>query len=147
MEQRCWVCSSTWVMCVLWMWDMGSTVNKIVRMTKLYSEMKFRYTETHWKCHTDNLVLRLQSNKTKAGPLRAFTLVGLSHTATEQPAESKAENVYIACHFDSIQQKLWWTSWWMWLCTVNFYFLNHFQSTEFIPTIILCNAVCLYSFL
>jgi hypothetical protein len=38
---------------------------------------------------------------------RAFTLVDPSRMATEQLAESKAENVYIvACHFDSIQQKL-----------------------------------------
>jgi hypothetical protein len=25
----------------------------------------------------------------------------------------------VACHFDSIQQKSRWTSWWMWLCTVK----------------------------
>jgi hypothetical protein len=62
-------------------------------------------------------------------PLRAFTLVNLSRTAIEQLPEPKAENVYIVtCHFDSIQQKLRRTSWRMWLCTVNFYFLNHFQS-------------------
>jgi hypothetical protein len=37
----------------------------------------------------------------------AFTLVDSSCTAVEQLAESKDENVYIvACHFDSIQQKL-----------------------------------------
>jgi hypothetical protein len=36
-----------------------------------------------------------------------FTLVDVSRTAIEQLAESKTENVYIvACHFDSIQQKL-----------------------------------------
>jgi hypothetical protein len=39
------------------------------------------------------------------GPLHA--LVDPSRTATEQLAESKAENVYnVARHFDSIQQKL-----------------------------------------
>jgi hypothetical protein len=37
----------------------------------------------------------------------AFTLVDSSCTAVGQLAESKDENVYIvACHFDSIQQKL-----------------------------------------
>jgi hypothetical protein len=46
------------------------------------------------------------------GPLHAFTLVDLSRTAIGQLAESKAENVYIvACHFDSIQQKLQQMSW------------------------------------
>jgi hypothetical protein len=55
----------------------------------------------------------IESNE-RRGPLRAFTLVGLSRTAIEQLAESKAENVYIvACHFDSIQQKLRRTSWWI----------------------------------
>jgi hypothetical protein len=45
-------------------------------------------------------------------PLREFTLIDLSRMATEQLAESKAENVYIVtCHFDSIQQKLRRTGW------------------------------------
>jgi hypothetical protein len=79
------------------------------------------------------------------GPLRAFTLVDLSRTAIEQLAESKAENVYIvACHFDSIQQKL--------LVNVvmchQFLFFKSFPVTvKFISTGILCNALDLYSFL
>jgi hypothetical protein len=56
-------------------------------------------------------VAAIESNESR-GPLRAFTLVDPSRTAIEQLAESKAENGYIvACHFDSIQQKLRRTSW------------------------------------
>jgi hypothetical protein len=48
----------------------------------------------------------IESNKSR-GPLRAFTLVDVNRMAIKQLAESKAENVYtVACHFDSIQQKL-----------------------------------------
>jgi hypothetical protein len=72
----------------------------------------------------------IESNESRR-LLRAFTLVDLSRTAIEQLAEPKAENVYIVtCRFDSIQQKLRRTSWRMWLCTVNVYFLNHFQSLQ-----------------
>jgi hypothetical protein len=70
----------------------------------------------------------IESNKSRES-MRMFTLVDRSRMAIEQLAKSKAENVYIVtCHFDSIQQKLRRTSWWMWLRTINFYFLNHLQS-------------------
>jgi hypothetical protein len=66
----------------------------------------------------------IESNESRR-PLRVFTLDDQSRTAIEQ----LAENVYIVtCHFDSIQQKLQQMSWWMWLCTVNIYFLKHLQS-------------------
>jgi hypothetical protein len=72
------------------------------------------------------LAAAIESNESRR-PLRAFTLVDLSRTVIKQLAEPKAENVYIVtCHFDSIQQKLRRTSWRMWLCSVNVYFLNRF---------------------
>jgi predicted metal-dependent phosphotriesterase family hydrolase len=54
----------------------------------------------------------IESNESK-GPLRAHLHWSIPcRTAIEQLAESKAENIYIvACHFDSIQQKLRHTSW------------------------------------
>jgi hypothetical protein len=90
----------------------------------------------------------IESNKSR-GPVRAFTVVSLSREAIEQLAESKAENVYIvACHFNSIQQKLLQTSWWMWLCFINFLFFKSLPViVKFISAVILCNALDLYSFL
>jgi hypothetical protein len=90
--------------------------NEIVRVTKLYSFLRNFVTLKHMKMSHRCLHRRfsraaaIESNESR--PLLAFKLVDLSRTAIEQLAESKTENVYIvACHFDSIQQKLRRTSW------------------------------------
>jgi hypothetical protein len=56
-------------------------------------------------------VAAIELNESR-GPLCVFTLVDLNRMAIEELAESKDENVHnVACHFNSIQQKMRQTSW------------------------------------